>query len=188
MSLWLRILIAANGVIVVIESVVQGDRNFRVGLLLFWFILGTLSCYGLSLVSQRGRISINPETLDIRVKYSLRGDKIRRDAIRRLVVCRLRSVGRRRYPLLVIVGDADRCLAQIAFDRYTADDLARTISAIGIPAEGNWRYQPILSDMQTLFPGFRVWNRASVTAALWLALLVVVSVALTWILTPVVLR
>lgn len=188
MSLWFRLLFAGMAIITLVNLVAPGDREFRVTLLLFWVVFTMLAGVWLVVAPQRGRITITRDTLNVRVRYSFRVSTITRDRIRRLVVCGLRSVGPRRYALLVILGDADRCLAQIALDHYTDDDVAAVVNALGSPTEGNWSYQPTMGELQIRFPGFKTWNKGSVVPATWISLLVVASALIAWALTPVVLR
>ncbi len=188
MPFWFRVLFAGIAVITLVNLVAPGDRESRVTLLLFLVVFTILTGVGFVIAPQRGRITITRDKLSVRVRYWFRDKAISRDRIRRVVVCGLRSVGPRRYALLVILGDADRCLAQVALDHYTDDDVAAVVNALGSPVEGNWSYQPTTGEMQIRFPGFRTWNPASVVPAMWITLLVIVSGFVAWAVTPVVLR
>jgi hypothetical protein len=143
-SEWLRrIYIPVScGLVALVDLMAVGGREWRVGLLLFW-VLAWLGTYlGWTLANLLARVTISDEEVILRLRYTLRARPIPKREVRRLVRCTVRSGFGGRYPLLVMVGDGDRTLAQIGVDHYTDEDLTTIADAVGIRSEGTWEYMP----------------------------------------------
>jgi hypothetical protein len=165
-----------------------GGREWRVWLLLFWVLAGLGTYESRNLANLLARVTVSDGEVILRLRYSLRARTIPRREVRRLVRCTVRSGFGGRYPLLVVVGESDRTLAQIEVDHYTDDDLATIADSLGIRPEGNWEYMPSVAGMIALFPGFRRLNPSDKVAVLWWTLPMALAALLAWALTPVILR
>ncbi len=176
---WARVLAPTSLVLVLLTNIFKPDgRQEEVAAMVFVCVGAALGYLGWTVAALVARISVTESSLVIRMRYRLRATRIPRAEIRRLVLCTI--LGSLRYPVLLVIGSEDRCLAQIAFDHYSDEDLTAASGALGVSVEGTWDYEPSIPELQTMFPGFRRVNLSSRAAVLWLVPMIIGSAAAAW--------